>query len=218
MVSRQETARPLLTPGEVMQLPPDDELVLVSGCRRSAPRRSATTRTRSCRRASCRRHPHGLNSETGISAINDHHMTGSMPSSFEPGRYTDDTANSGIRREPELPEHEESAHRSYAQPVHEFDPFEDEPDDDAQRVRAMQRQARAIARQAALDPPTTWVFEPRCAQAHLPSAARIGEPARRLRRPQAVPQALVVETALASYLFADGPNGSKRRSRGASIA
>ncbi len=32
MVSRQETARPLLTPGEVMQLPQDDELVLVSGC------------------------------------------------------------------------------------------------------------------------------------------------------------------------------------------
>ncbi|MDC7693484.1 conjugal transfer protein TraG [Asticcacaulis sp. DXS10W] len=31
MVSRQETARPLLTAGEVMQLPPSDELVLVSG-------------------------------------------------------------------------------------------------------------------------------------------------------------------------------------------
>jgi type IV secretion system protein VirD4 len=31
MVSRQETARPLLTPGEVMQLPPADELVLLSG-------------------------------------------------------------------------------------------------------------------------------------------------------------------------------------------
>ena len=31
MVSRQETARALLTPGEVMQLPPDDELVLVAG-------------------------------------------------------------------------------------------------------------------------------------------------------------------------------------------
>jgi len=31
MVSRQETARQLLTPGEVMQLPPEDELVLVSG-------------------------------------------------------------------------------------------------------------------------------------------------------------------------------------------
>ena len=31
MKSRQETARPLLTPGEIMQLPADDEIVLVSG-------------------------------------------------------------------------------------------------------------------------------------------------------------------------------------------
>lgn len=31
MVSRQESARPLLTPGEIMQLPPDDEIVMVSG-------------------------------------------------------------------------------------------------------------------------------------------------------------------------------------------
>lgn len=31
MVSRQETARPLLTPGEVMQLPSDEEVVMVSG-------------------------------------------------------------------------------------------------------------------------------------------------------------------------------------------
>jgi type IV secretion system protein VirD4 len=31
MVSRQETARPLLTPGEVMQLPPDEEVVMISG-------------------------------------------------------------------------------------------------------------------------------------------------------------------------------------------
>jgi type IV secretion system protein VirD4 len=31
MVSRQETARPLLTAGEVMQLPPDEEVVMVSG-------------------------------------------------------------------------------------------------------------------------------------------------------------------------------------------
>jgi type IV secretion system protein VirD4 len=32
MVSRQETARPLLTPGEVMQLPQDEEVVMVAGC------------------------------------------------------------------------------------------------------------------------------------------------------------------------------------------
>jgi type IV secretion system protein VirD4 len=41
MVSRQETARPLLTPGEVMQLPANDELVLVSGL---APIRAAKLR------------------------------------------------------------------------------------------------------------------------------------------------------------------------------
>ena len=31
MVSRQETARALLTPGEVMQLPPDEEILMISG-------------------------------------------------------------------------------------------------------------------------------------------------------------------------------------------
>ncbi|TAL81053.1 MAG: conjugal transfer protein TraG [Beijerinckiaceae bacterium] len=31
MVSRSETARPLLTPGEIMQLPPTDEIVMMSG-------------------------------------------------------------------------------------------------------------------------------------------------------------------------------------------
>ncbi|OYZ89870.1 MAG: hypothetical protein B7X99_18475 [Rhizobiales bacterium 17-65-6] len=31
MVSRSETARPLLTPGEVMQLPPTEEIVMVAG-------------------------------------------------------------------------------------------------------------------------------------------------------------------------------------------
>ena len=31
MVSRQESARPLLTPGEIMQLPPEEEIVMVSG-------------------------------------------------------------------------------------------------------------------------------------------------------------------------------------------
>ncbi len=41
MVSRQETARPLLTPGEVMQLPHDHELVLVARDRPSSVARSS---------------------------------------------------------------------------------------------------------------------------------------------------------------------------------
>ena len=44
MVSRQETARPLLTPGEVMQLPPTDEIVMVAGARRYEPRRRDISR------------------------------------------------------------------------------------------------------------------------------------------------------------------------------
>jgi type IV secretion system protein VirD4 len=32
MVSREETLRPLLIPGEVLQLPPGDQVVLMSGC------------------------------------------------------------------------------------------------------------------------------------------------------------------------------------------
>jgi type IV secretion system protein VirD4 len=60
-------------------------------------------------------------------------------------------ANSGIRREPELPEHEEIA-PAPRNAVKEFEPFELEPDDDAQRARTMRRQVRTLARQTALDP------------------------------------------------------------------
>ena len=56
MVSRQETARPLLTPGEVMQLPPDDAVLMVSGSA-AGPREEAallrgspTSPSASCRR------------------------------------------------------------------------------------------------------------------------------------------------------------------------
>ena len=50
----------------------------------------------------------------------------------------EDPANAGIRREPELPEHEEIAPEPQ-KPVHEFEPMDDEPDDEAQRQRIMQR-------------------------------------------------------------------------------
>src|ERR671935_3059415 len=51
MVSRQETARPLLTAGEVMQLPPCDELILVSGI---APIRAHKARYYEDKRLKCR--------------------------------------------------------------------------------------------------------------------------------------------------------------------
>jgi type IV secretion system protein VirD4 len=64
---------------------------------------------------------------------------------------TEDPANAGIRREPELPEHEEIA-LDPAKPVHEFEPADEDPDDEVQRQRIMQRTFGTVSRQVSLDP------------------------------------------------------------------
>jgi type IV secretion system protein VirD4 len=66
---------------------------------------------------------------------------------------TDDPANAGIRREPELPDHEDIEPAKPAL-VSEF-VFEDggeEPDDETFRLAEMRRQMGGVARQASLDP------------------------------------------------------------------
>ena len=62
----------------------------------------------------------------------------------------DDPANAGIRREPELPEHEEIVPPPPS-PSQEFDILDDEPDVDAGKARAMRQRMRMVARQASLD-------------------------------------------------------------------
>jgi type IV secretion system protein VirD4 len=64
---------------------------------------------------------------------------------------TEDPANAGIRREPELPEHEEIVSEPLKQ-VNEFEAIDDEPDDEVQRQRIMQRTFGTVARQVSLDP------------------------------------------------------------------
>ena len=61
-------------------------------------------------------------------------------------------ADGGIRREPELPEHEDIAPEPAQSAREEFASLDDEPDDDAQRARQMQGRFRSIARQASVDP------------------------------------------------------------------
>jgi type IV secretion system protein VirD4 len=68
-----------------------------------------------------------------------------------PPTDTEDPANAGIRREPELPEHEEIVPEPQ-KPVHEFEPADEEPDDEVQRQRIMQRTFGTVARQVSLDP------------------------------------------------------------------
>ena len=157
MVSRQETARPLLTPGEVMQLPATDELVLVSGC---PPIRAKKARYYEDRRLTERLLPSPeleVRQET-VTESDDWSRAplAASPSSKECrsgniAHSVEDPANGGIRREPELAAHEDVvAEAPKSSPEFEFG--EDGPDEDAVRARALRATARGLARQAALDP------------------------------------------------------------------
>jgi type IV secretion system protein VirD4 len=154
MVSRQETARPLLTPGEVMQLPQDDELVLVSGCR---PIRAKKARYFEDPQMKVRILPppvlvadSGVTSACGEAGPKTQWADTIAVDKRAPPQ-ADDSANSGMRREPELPDHEEVAPQ-VAKPLQEFEPPEDDPDDEPQRRRVMERSMRVVARQITLDP------------------------------------------------------------------
>ncbi len=152
MVSRQETARPLLTPGEVMQLPPEDELILVSGCH---PIRAKKVRYFEDPEMKGRiLPPPALTSPgsppAGGSAPPPRHADWDDAVITPSAATVEDPANAGIRREPELPEHEEVV-AGPRKPVQEFEPLEDEPDDEVQRRRIMQRNFGAAARQTPLD-------------------------------------------------------------------
>jgi type IV secretion system protein VirD4 len=157
MVSRQETARPLLTAGEVMQLPPSDELVLVSS---TPPIRAKKARYFEDRRLATRvlppPTPASLHDDAAISGpapptdwttLHPPHDARSMGSFAK----QDDTANSGIRREPELPEHE-AITREAPVPLPEFALLDDERDRKTVRTASLQRSFAAAARQAAMDP------------------------------------------------------------------
>jgi len=154
MISRQETARPLLTPGEVMQLPPDDELVLVSGC---PPIRAKKARYFEDREMLARiLKPPALTGTTaqpiGKDPLRPRQGDWAGQVADAPSQpATEDPDNAGIRREPQLPVHEEIAGEP-KKPVQERDPVDDEPDDEVVRRRAMQRAFGSIARQVPLDP------------------------------------------------------------------
>lgn len=168
MVSRQETARPLLTPGEIMQLPPGDELVLVSGL---APIRARKARYYADRRLAARVLPSperrpgcGTGAAPGDdwsglaplgAPVSAPVRLGAADGTEEPAE-TEDPANAGIRREPELPEHEAIAPEAApARSVREFEDLDEEPDADAEAVKGRVLQAtasRGLARQVALDP------------------------------------------------------------------
>lgn len=171
MVSRSETARQLLTPGEIMQLPPDDEIVMVAGVR---PVRAKKARYYQDRRFSERLLP---SPEPG-SANNEPRRddwSGSPPilapieeapigeADAEKGakkkkrksgndKTSDDEANIDLRREPEMERHVDIAPAPRPAPTNEFEPDAPETDSDVVRSIEIAREQRTAARRTALDP------------------------------------------------------------------
>jgi type IV secretion system protein VirD4 len=154
MVSRSETARQLLTPGEIMQLPPSDEIVMVAGI--------PPIRAKKARYYEDARFRERLLSPPELKRPDkprpDDWTSLPIPARPEaldaqPADLSDDedTTDSERRLQPEL---------SRAKPAEKKEPianeFEielpDDTDEDAARNRRMIRQVQGIARQMALDP------------------------------------------------------------------
>jgi type IV secretion system protein VirD4 len=156
MVSRQETARPLLTAGEVMQLSPADELVLVSG---TPPIRARKARYFEDRRLTdrVRAPPSGgaAGARTPIQGEGDDWLAlpipASAPQEARSRRAEDDGANSGIRREPTLPEHETIVSES-SEAASTVAVIDDRSNEANSRSAAIRHRLRSVARQAAMDP------------------------------------------------------------------
>ncbi len=155
MISRSETARALLTPGEVLQLPETDEIVLMSGASPIKAKKARYYMDRrlqarvikapaSCGQAKAPRSPDDWSAPPPIEAD---------PDLAAERRRKLDSANGGLRREPELPEHIEVVARPKA-PTAEFE-FSDadgtEDDQAAANNERIRRTMERNARQASLD-------------------------------------------------------------------
>jgi len=144
MVSRQETARALLTPGEVMQLPAHQAIVMTAG---APPVRAHKIRYYADPRLAAR--------------VVRFEGAGCLPERVDPavwtGRLSADAAirkgrkgspdEGGLKREPDLFDAEEGAPKL----EEEISPESDGDSDEVQQAGALQHRFAGIARQVAMD-------------------------------------------------------------------
>jgi type IV secretion system protein VirD4 len=153
MVSRSETARALLTPGEIMQLPVDDEIVMLAGLH---PIRAKKARYFKDQRMTARVLPPPECRKAGPNTVNagawaDMIVQSAMPKPLPAGDDEEgDADNGGIRREPELPDHEEIVPPPRV--VNEFEFEEPMIEEDLAQSQRQSDRMRTVARQTALDP------------------------------------------------------------------
>jgi type IV secretion system protein VirD4 len=152
MVSRSETARPLLTPGEIMQLRPSDEIVMMSGV---PPIRAKKARYYEDRRFVERLLP-PPKEEPHDPRPDDWSKLPPRPPSADlvAALKAEDRANGDLRREPELPDHLAVARETIpSQPTRgEFTVVDDTPEQAARRANVLRQRMRDVARQGAMDP------------------------------------------------------------------
>jgi type IV secretion system protein VirD4 len=158
MVSRSETARPLLTPGEIMQLPPTDEIVMIAG---TPPIRAKKARYFEDARLRERILPPPDLQRGSISGKADDWSELPVPPRPDVAEASlgfhshhassDDPAGTGLRQQPEL-----DAKQAITKTQLLDDEFDPDPDDivdaDVARLSATNRAMVRAARQAALDP------------------------------------------------------------------
>jgi type IV secretion system protein VirD4 len=152
MVSRQETSRPLLTPGEVMQLSPNEAIVMVSGLR---PVRARKVRYYEDPQFQGRILKPSSATSSGKIARSDA-WSGHAP--IAPSvkllanlKSKARDQNGGLRREPELPQQAEVV---LTTPLaeYEYDAAPDEGDADTVQAAALNRSMQGLARAVSLDP------------------------------------------------------------------
>ena len=156
MVSRSETARQLLTPGEIMQLPPSDEIVMVAG---TPPIRAKKARYYEDARFKERiMSPPGLArpaegrpddwSKLPIPARPDMTENAARTTS---GDNEEDSTESERRHQPELNRVNPIEKKAPIDNEFEID-LPDDTEDDAARNQRLTRVMRGVARQVSLDP------------------------------------------------------------------
>jgi type IV secretion system protein VirD4 len=155
MISRSETSRPLLTQGEILQLPETDEIVMLSG---SPPIKAKKARYYADPRLQARILPppgsgHNKSSNPQTDDWSALPAIKPMPKKKRKVGAADDPANGGIRREPEIPAHVDIVPQRGKDLSGEFD-FGDRSDgvEDAARAERLRIGMARSARQASLDP------------------------------------------------------------------
>ncbi|KLK91917.1 conjugal transfer protein TraG [Microvirga vignae] len=153
MVSRSETARPLLTPGEVMQLPPTDEIVMVAG---TPPIRAKKARYYDDARFKERILPPPALTQPEAARPDDWSTLPiparpqAVQAELERAGQDEDPTESERRHQPELSRVKPIAKKAPIENEFEIDPADD-TDQEATRNRRLTRLMQGVARQVSLD-------------------------------------------------------------------